>query len=84
MPLILSSNIHFHFLLLNSSFALENATSLISEEDEFTKSFIFSKFTSEQELQALEQRMRDEGCTVDELTEGDLTDRKTNRRSSRK
>ena len=78
-------------ILYFSTIGREKALSLITEDEEMamqTRSFSYSKFTIEQELQSLEQRMRDEGYTVDEITEGELTqsyftsDRKTIRRAS--
>lgn len=55
---------------------MDKAFSLISEDEDpicHTKTFAYSKFTIEQQLQTIEQRMRDEGYTVEDYTEGDLT-----------
>ena len=68
----------------------EKALSLISEDEEAimqVTSFSYSKFTAEEQLSDYEQRMREEGCTLDEYTEGDFTshlnsEKKSYRRAS--
>ena len=70
-----------------STFGHEKTISLISDEEETafqTKSFSYSKFTIEQQLQKLEKRMREEGYTVEEFTEGDFAHSYFNASSEKK
>ena len=65
----------------------EKTISLISDDEETayqTKTFSYSKFTIEQQLHKLEQRMRDEGYTLEEFTEGDFTHSHFNTNSEKK
>jgi len=70
-----------------SNMGHEKTISLISDDEETayqTKTFSYSKFTIEQQLHKLEQRMRDEGYTLEEFTEGDFTHSHFNTNSEKK
>ena len=72
-----------------STLGQDKTFSLISDDEETalqTRSFSYSKFTIEQQLTKLEQRMREEGYAVEEYTEGDFTQSYVNgdRKSFRK